>query len=273
MIDVQGLSMQYGAFKALDKISFQAKDGEILGLLGPNGAGKTTAMRLLTTYLYPSSGTAIIDGLDILQKPVEVRKRIGYLPETAPLYPDMQVDEYLRFVGAARELDKLKLTQRLQWVKDACNLTPVWKHMISELSKGYRQRVGLAQALIHDPKVLILDEPTSGLDPLQIIGIRDLIKKLAREKTILFSTHILHEVETIADRIVIINEGKIVSSGTLAELTEQVRSRGQGRAGMTESSLDSVLPRAGLMKNQPGMSLEEIFIALLKPAQREKVRV
>ncbi len=244
MIDVKNLSMNYGTFRALDGISFQARPGEILGLLGPNGAGKTTAMRILTTYLYPSGGSATVQGFDIIEKPNEVRKSIGYLPETAPLYMDMQVDEYLQFVGAARGLEGSKLADRLKWVMNACDLSFIWKHQLSEISKGYRQRVGLAQALIHDPKVLILDEPTSGLDPLQIIGIRTLIKELAKEKTIIFSTHILSEVEAIADRIVIINEGKIVSQGTLRELTAQVRAQGG---------------------NQADPSLEEIFIALLKP--------
>jgi ABC-2 type transport system ATP-binding protein len=249
MIDVRNLSMNYGSFRALDGISFQARPGEILGLLGPNGAGKTTAMRILTTYLYPTSGTASIEGFDILEQSTEVRRNIGYLPETAPLYMDMQVDEYLEFVGAARGLGSTRLRDRLKWVKDACDISFIWKHMLSEISKGYRQRVGLAQALIHDPKVLILDEPTSGLDPLQIIGIRTLIKNLAKEKTIIFSTHILSEVESIADRIVIINEGKIVSQGTLKELSAQVRARGESK---------------------PDPSLEDIFIALLAP-KKEKV--
>lgn len=251
MIDVRQLTMHYGSFVALKEVSFQAQEKQILGLLGPNGAGKTTAMRILTTYLYPTAGTAKIDHCDILENPTEVRKRIGYLPETAPLYPDMQVEEYLRFVGRARGLAGPALESRLKWVKEAVGTGEIWKHTISEISKGYRQRVGLAQALIHDPKVLILDEPTSGLDPLQIIGIRDLIKNLAKEKTIIFSTHILQEVEAIADRIVIINEGKIVSQGTQQELAEQMKSR-------------------GYEKSDP--SLEDIFIALLAP-KKDKTRL
>ncbi len=244
MIDAQLLSMRYGPVVALDGVSFKANPGEVLGLLGPNGAGKTTAMRILTTYLYPSSGTAKVDGFDILESPLEVRKRLGYLPEIVPLYADMQVEEYLIFVGKARELSGAKLQERLDWVKKACHLKPVWKHLLTELSKGYCQRVGLAQALIHDPRVLILDEPTSGLDPLQIIEIRSLIKSLAREKTIIFSTHILQEVEALADRIVIINEGKLVAQGTRKELAEKISGPG---AGGGESSL------------------EEIFIRLLTP--------
>ncbi len=242
MIKVENLTMQYGNFVALAGVSFEVKEREILGLLGPNGAGKTTAMRILTTYLYPTSGTAQIENFDILEQPTEVRKRIGYLPEVAPLYPDMQVEEYLKFVGQARGVSGSRLNSRLGWVKESCGVKLVWKHTISELSKGYRQRVGLAQALIHDPKVLILDEPTSGLDPLQIIGIRQLIKNLSKEKTIIFSTHILQEVEVLADRIVIINEGKVVSQGTQEQLAEEARRRGE-----TKSDL----------------SLEEIFISLL----------
>ncbi len=248
MIDVRSLRMRYGPFEALKGISFQVQSGEILGLLGPNGAGKTTAMRILTTYLYPTAGTALIDGLDILENPLEVRRRTGYLPETAPLYPDMRVEDYLRFVGTARGLGGANLNRRVSWVQEACDLKPVWKHAIAELSKGYRQRAGLAQALIHDPKVLILDEPTSGLDPLQILGIRKLIKELAREKTIIFSTHILQEVEAMADRIVIIHDGGVVAQGTQAELEAHAR------------------PKAG--KAGP-LSLEDIFIALLTATSHE----
>lgn len=248
MIEVKSLTMRYGNFVALSNVSFQAREREILGLLGPNGAGKTTAMRILTTYLYPSSGTARIDNDDILENPIAVRKHIGYLPETAPLYPDMQTEEYLVFVAHARGLRGSRLLERLRWVREACGIQSIWKHAISEISKGYRQRVGIAQALIHDPKVLIFDEPTSGLDPLQIIDIRKLIKDLAREKTIIFSTHILQEVEAIADRIVIINEGVIVSQGTQQELAAEVRARGE---------------------TKQDLSLEDIFIDLLLPKRRK----
>lgn len=221
MIDVQSLCMRYGSFVALDRVSFEAREGQILGLLGPNGAGKTTIMRILTTFLFPFSGTAKIGGFDILENPLEVRRITGYLPETAPLYPEMQVEEYLEFVGSARGIGGRRLSERLDWVKESCGLKPIWKHTVIEISKGFRQRLGLAQALIHDPKVLILDEPTSGLDPLQIIGIRQLIRQLAREKTIIFSTHILQEVEAMADRIVIISGGKIIAEGTRDELAER----------------------------------------------------
>ena len=239
MIDVKNLTMHYGHIHALEDVSFRAEQGEILGLLGPNGAGKTTAMRILTTYLYPTSGTAKVNGFDILEHPLEVRKRIGYLPESVPLYGDMQVEEYLKFVGQARGLSHKKLAERLEWVTEACQLSKVWKQPASDISKGYGQRVGLAQALIHDPNVLVLDEPTSGLDPIQIIEVRSLIKSLAKQKTIVFSTHILSEVEALADRIVIINEGKLVANGSKAELAKNV--------------------------SGPANSLEEIFIKLLMP--------
>jgi len=223
MIEIKNISMHYGSTAAVDNVSFSVKEGEILGLLGPNGAGKTTLMRILTTFLCPSQGTADIGGFDILEQPIKVRELVGYLPENVPLYMDRRVDEYLAFVGSARGIEGKLLEDRFKWIKKECGIAEVWKHGISELSKGYRQRVGLAQALIHDPKVLILDEPTTGLDPLQIIGIRNLIKQLAQKKTIIFSTHILQEVEAIADRIVIINQGKIVSQGTKEELAKDAK--------------------------------------------------
>lgn len=225
MIEVQSLEMRYGTFTALKNVSFEAREGEILGLLGPNGAGKTTVMRILTTFLHPYFGTARVGGFDILENPIEARKITGYLPETAPLYQDMRVDEYLEFVGASRGISGKLLNERLDWIKDICSLKSVWKHTIFETSKGYRQRVGLGQALIHDPKILILDEPTSGLDPLQIIGIRDLIRNLSSKKTIIFSTHILPEVEALADRIVIISGGKIIAQGTRDELAKVAQRR------------------------------------------------
>jgi len=221
MIEIKNISMYYGSTEALSNVSFSVKQGEILGLLGPNGAGKTTLMRILTTFLYPGKGTAKIGGFDVAENPLKVRELVGYLPESAPLYLDRRVDEYLTFVANARGIEKKELQERFNWIKKSCGIKEVWKHTISELSKGYRQRVGLAQALIHDPKILILDEPTSGLDPLQIIGIRDLIKQLAKQKTIIFSTHILQEAEAIAERIVIINEGKIVAQGSKEEIAEK----------------------------------------------------
>lgn len=218
MIEAKNLTMDYGSTRAVDGVSFKVHEKEIVGFLGPNGAGKTTIMRLLTTFIYPTQGTALIAGTDITKDPLKVRKMLGYLPETPPLYVDMRVDEFLTFVGKARGLTGKILKERREWVVGACGISPVWKHTIYELSLGFRQRVGLAQALIHDPQVLILDEPTSGLDPIQIISIRNLIKGLAKTKTILFSTHILQEASAISDRLFIINQGKIVAQGTLSEL-------------------------------------------------------
>lgn len=218
MIEAKNLTMDYGTVRAVDRVSFKVSENEIIGFLGPNGAGKTTIMRMLTTFIYPTQGTAFIAGTDITENPLEARKHLGYLPETPPLYADMRVDEFLTFVGKARGLVGKALQERKEWVVNACGLSPVWKHAIHELSMGFRQRVGLAQALIHDPKVLILDEPTSGLDPIQIIEIRNLLKNLAKSKTILFSTHILQEASAISDRLFIINQGRIVAQGTLNEL-------------------------------------------------------
>ncbi len=219
-IEVDRLSMRYGTTVALSEVSFQVHRGEILGFLGPNGAGKTTVMKILTSVIFPTSGTARVGGHDVRTESLAARRLIGYLPEQVPLYTEMQVDEYLIFVGRARGLGRPVLRQRLEWAAQACALKPVWKRPMGELSRGFRQRVGLAQALLHDPAVLILDEPTTGLDPLQIIEIRELLKSLVKEKAILFSTHILQEVEAIAHRIVIIHAGRIVAEGTLETLTQ-----------------------------------------------------
>jgi len=218
MISADRLTMWYGSTQALDAATFEVRSGEVLGLLGPNGAGKSTTLKILTTYLYPTSGRVVVDGIDTQDDPLAVRRRIGYLPESAPLYIDMMVCEYLEFVGRARGLSGRKLSERRDSVVASCGLESVYTKPIQNLSKGFRQRTGLAQALIHDPDILILDEPTSGLDPLQILGIRELVRSLARKKTILFSTHILQEVEAVSDRVMIINEGRIIAEGTPEEL-------------------------------------------------------
>jgi len=218
MIEVRGITKSFGTMRALDDVSFQLGKGEILGFLGPNGAGKSTTMKIITTFLAADSGSVKVDGIDVLENPLAVRHRIGYLPENVPLYLDMNVEEYLRFVGAARGLSGARLRQRLDWCVEACGLVTEVKKNIGELSKGFKQRTGLAQALIHDPDILILDEPTSGLDPLQIMGIRELIKSLAGHKTIIFSTHILQEVSPVTDRVVIINEGRIIADGDVNAL-------------------------------------------------------
>jgi ABC-2 type transport system ATP-binding protein len=210
MIEVSNLTKNYGYIKAVDDISFQVSKGEILGFLGPNGAGKTTTMKILTCYMLPTFGKINIAGFNIYNNSLEIRKRIGYLPETAPLYYDMQVDEFLKFIADIREIPKAKKNKRLKEIIEVCGLKKVGAKFIGELSKGYKQRVGLAQALIHNPDILILDEPTSGLDPNQIIEIRNLIKTIGQEKTIILSTHILPEVEATCNRVIIINNGKII---------------------------------------------------------------
>ena len=221
MIKANKLTMHYGPVVALRDVSFEVRRGEIVGLLGPNGAGKSTAMKILTTYLYPTSGTVQVGGIDILDNPLAVRKIIGYLPEVLPLYMDMEVRAYLDFVGRARGLSGAKLKERTDIVIEECGLRPMYRKIIRELSKGFRQRSGLAQALIHDPDIIVLDEPTSGLDPHQIVEIRRLIRNLASSKTVILSTHILQEVEAMADRIVIINQGRIVGDGTIEELRKR----------------------------------------------------
>ena len=218
MIEINNLVKNFGQFKALDDISFNVKKGEVLGFLGPNGAGKTTTMKLITGYYEPSLGTIKIDGDDVVKKSLITRRKIGYLPETVPLYDDMKVYEYLKFVAEIRDLAQVEFLPRLREVVEKCGLQKVIGKNIDELSKGYRQRVGLAQAIMHDPDILILDEPTTGLDPNQIIEIRELIKEIGKEKTVLFSTHILAEAQATCDRIVIINKGKVVGEGRPQEL-------------------------------------------------------
>ncbi len=223
MIQVTDLTMHYGPVVALDRVSFEVRKGEVVGLLGPNGAGKSTTMKILTTYLYPTAGRAVVAGHDVTKEPLKVRQVIGYLPEVLPLYMDMEVRSYLKFVGQARGLSGARLNHRMELVVETCGLKPMFRKIIRELSKGYRQRTALAQALIHDPEVVILDEPTSGLDPHQILEIRHLIDELAKEKTVILSTHILQEVEATADRIVIINRGRIVGDGTIEQLRERAK--------------------------------------------------
>ena len=211
MISVEKLNKYYGDFHALKGVSFEINAGEIVGILGPNGAGKSTTLRILTCYLSPTSGNAIIDGKSILNNEREVKKVIGYLPESAPLYDDMCVFDYLVYMAEIQELERSRLTERLNYVVEACSLKDVISKSIGELSKGYKQRVGIAGAIIHDPKILILDEPTNGLDPNQIVEIRELIKELGKEKTVLISTHILSEVEATCSRAIIINQGNVIA--------------------------------------------------------------
>lgn len=222
-ISVKNLTKNYGTTQAVKDISFEVGTGEVVGFLGPNGAGKTTTMKILTCFMPPTSGKVEIDGLDIEENSLEVRRKIGYLPELNPLYTDMNVLDYLEFAARLHGMEKDAIISRLKEIVNICGLTNVRHKDISELSKGFRQRVGLAQALIHDPDVLILDEPTSGLDPNQIIEIRNLIKKIGLAKTVILSTHILSEVQATCDRVIIINEGKIVADSTTEKLKEDFR--------------------------------------------------
>ncbi len=223
MIKVEGLTKRYARTVAVDDISFEVEKGQIVGFLGPNGAGKTTTMRVLTCFLPPTAGTANVAGFDVLEQPLEVKRRIGYLPETPPLYPDMEVVEYLTFVGRLKGLANSDVPKRVSEVCDRCAIGDVKAKIIGKLSKGYRQRVGLAQAILHNPDVLVLDEPTSGLDPKQIIETRELIRSLGGDHTIILSTHILSEVEHSCERVIIINQGRLVAQDTVTNLTNRLR--------------------------------------------------
>jgi ABC-2 type transport system ATP-binding protein len=223
MIEVRNLTKRYGATVAVNDVSFDAKAGEVLGFLGPNGAGKTTTMRILTCYLSADAGTAKVAGYDVFEESIEVRKQIGYLPESAPLYTDMGVIDYLKFIAQIRNIPKSQRKERIREAIDMCGLEKVIQKDVGELSKGYRQRLGLSQALIHAPSILILDEATSGLDPSQIIEIRNLIKEIGKEKMVIFSSHILPEVSATCSRILIINEGRLVANGTPEELAGRAK--------------------------------------------------
>lgn len=217
-IKVKNLTKVFGTQKAIDNISFNVREGEILGFLGPNGAGKSTTMKIATCYLPPDEGVVEVSGYDVVEQSMEVRKQIGYLPEHNPLYLEMYVREYLGFIGKLHGMKSTQLKSKVDDMVELCGLTREQNKKIEELSKGYRQRVGLAQSLIHDPKVLILDEPTTGLDPNQIIEIRNLIKGISKDKTVIFSTHIMQEVQALCDRVVVINKGKIVADDAIGQL-------------------------------------------------------
>lgn len=221
MIEIKNLTKKFSHNLVLDDISFSVGKGEILGFLGPNGAGKSTTMKIITSFWSPTSGQVLVDGFDTAKNALLARKKIGYLPETVPLYDDMRVFEYLKFIAEIRGLNKSETKNRVKEVVSICGLSKVIRAPIEELSKGFRQRVGLAQAIMHRPDILILDEPTTGLDPNQIVEIRDLIKTIGREKTVIFSTHILSEVSATCDRVIIINNGKIVGQGSPAELMKK----------------------------------------------------
>lgn len=240
MIEVQQLTKTYGAERAVNDISFEVKKGEVLGFLGPNGAGKTTTMKVITCYLPPTAGTVRIDGQDVRSNNMAIRRQIGYLPEHTPLYQDMTTYDYLAFVAAMRGVEPKKVAGAIARMASLCGLGTVLTKRIDALSKGYRQRVGLAQAMIHDPDVVILDEPTSGLDPNQIVEIRELIKEIGTEKTIILSTHILPEVQASCDRVLIIHKGKLVADGTPNDLKASFSGAQQIKLGVQHAPTDMV---------------------------------
>jgi len=222
---IENISKTYGLQKAVDQISFTVNTGEIVGFLGPNGAGKTTTMRIITCFMTPNEGDVQVGGISVLEQPEEVKRHIGYLPESNPLYKDMPVIDYLKYAAELNGVPRERIGERVKEMVQVCGLTAEKYKKIGELSKGYQQRVGLAQALIHDPEVLILDEPTSGLDPNQIVEIRELIKKIGKQKTVILCSHILAEVEATCDRILIINRGKLVADSTASSLRKQAQGK------------------------------------------------
>lgn len=247
MIELRNVTRRYGAVEALRGISTRIESGQIVGLLGQNGAGKTTTMKILVGYLLPTSGTATVAGFDVTEEPLEVQRRLGYLPENAPLYGEMLAQDYLRFVAEMRDIGRGAEVSRIGAVAEECGIAHVLTRPIGQLSKGYRQRVGLAASIIHDPSILILDEPTSGLDPNQIVEIRDLIRRMGRTKTIILSTHILTEVEQTCDRAVILIDGRIRADGTLDELTHS-------RAQIVRAEVQDVPAARGVLLDIPGVT-------------------
>jgi len=250
VIEVQHLTKRYGRVTAVDDVSFRVERGEILGFLGPNGAGKTTTMRILTGYIPATEGKAIVAGFDVFDQPIEAKRRTGYLPETPPLYPDMSVAEYLNFVASIKGVPANEKRQRIQQVMIKTRIDDMANRLCSKLSKGYRQRVGLAQSIIHNPDVLILDEPTAGLDPKQIIETRQLIKQLAGDHTIILSTHILPEVSQTCQRVVIINKGRVVAVDTPDNLTARLRGSETMYIQVDANGLDA----SGALRRVPGVS-------------------
>jgi ABC-2 type transport system ATP-binding protein len=254
MIEVTELTKNYGTAHALKGISFEVKRGDVLGFLGPNGAGKSTTMKILTGYLLPSGGRATVDGLDVVERSLDVRRRIGYLPESTPLYTEMLVHEYLRFAAEIRGVPGSEVRRAVARVVDTCGLGAVTGKTILELSKGYRQRVGLAQAMVHNPDVLILDEPTSGLDPNQIVEVRSLITRLGEEHTVILSTHYLQEVEASCSRIVIINLGEIVADDTRENLIAAMPAK--ALLARIKGPSDAVIRQIGELF--PGRAVQEV---------------
>lgn len=247
MITVDAVTRRFGSLVAVNAVSFALGKGEIVGFVGPNGAGKSTLLKMLATYLLPTSGSLAVDGVDVVRQPLEVRRRIGYLPGDTPLYQEMRTDRYLAFIGRAHGLRGSELAGRLTWVIEACGLAPALPKRIKECSTGFRKRIGLAGALIHDPPVILLDEPTHGLDPLQVLAFRDLLRALRPGRTILLSSHIIAEVAQLADRLLLIHDGCLLADGPVAQLCE----------------------KEGL----PGTDLEALFVKLIRSYEDRKKEV
>ncbi len=260
MIEVKNLSKSYGGIQAIQSLNFQVNKGEVVGFLGPNGAGKSTTMKIITGFMAPTSGQAIVSGFDVFENPIEVKKRIGYLPETPPVYMDMKVRDYLKFVAELKGVEKSKIEKNVANAIEKTQLGSVEKRLIHNLSKGFRQRVGIAQALVSDPEVLILDEPTVGLDPKQVAEIRDLIKELRGHHTIVLSTHILPEVQATCERIVIINKGQIVAQDSLSNLanlktgSRKVNLKVKRPGAQVSQDLSNI---SGVLKVHPGSSQQD----------------
>ncbi len=280
MISVSNLTKEYGTHRAVDSISFEVPKGQVVGFLGPNGAGKSTTLRMLTCYLPPTSGGATINGFDIFHQSEQVRENLGYLPENVPLYLEMRVEEYLDFRGRLRKMPRALRRKRMEYVLQRCWLTNVRRRVIGHLSKGYRQRVGLADALLHDPAVIILDEPTVGLDPTQIRETRKLVKDLGGEHTIMLSTHILPEVEAVCDRAIVISRGKIVAQGTPDELRSSRRMHARvlveckGPSDEIEITLNRVsgVNKVEILNGVNGSVDKSYTIAAVRPSDGRDVR-
>lgn len=275
MIEVSNLGKRYGTLEAIRGVNFSINPGEVVGLLGPNGAGKTTIMKILTCFMFPSFGTATVNGWDIFERPLEIKRLVGYLPENAPLYTDLNVLEYLSFMAESRSLKGNAKAERIEWAVEECGLKSVVYRGIDTISKGFRQRTGLAQALLHNPEILILDEPTTGLDPNQIIEIRELIKRLGKEKTVILSTHILQEVEATCGRVLILNEGQIVAKGSPEEINREMKGELLLelllKGDREPADVDRVSGVRDLLKSSsPGEGLHQLQIALLPDSGGEE---
>jgi ABC-2 type transport system ATP-binding protein len=279
MIDVENVGKRYGPLEAVRGVSFHIDAGEVVGLLGPNGAGKTTIMRILTCYLFPTYGTARLGGFDVVTEPLAVKRTLGYLPENAPLYTDLTVLESLEFIARSHRLGTADTRLRIESVIEECGLAEVIYKGVDRLSKGYKQRTGLAQAIIHQPEILILDEPTTGLDPKQIIEIRELIKRLGEEKTVILSTHILQEVEATCRRVMILNEGRIAAQGTTEEIWREMkgetllrlRLRGQDSPGAGLSRIPGVREVLSLTEEAGGVY--QVHVSLVRDTEGTEERI